>query len=189
MIVAAAFAIFAAILFYFGEDHSECCKSSISDTTASSLDMHHSSESKQPKTNNIKKTTSSGSTKANKMTLLDELTDAATGLSLPRTKRFSRSELTCLGVGVRAKSITVAKVNVYTVGLYVDPRPARGALKKYAQSDPAKLKGDASVFKVLEHPGGFTKYLHLVFARTVGAHKVVDALTSMKGVDMKVLDR
>lgn len=53
-----------------------------------------------------------------KAPLSKEVKDAATGLVLPRTKRFppSKADLTCLGVGVRAKSIAVAKVNVYTVG-------------------------------------------------------------------------
>lgn len=51
-------------------------------------------------------------------TLSKEVKDPATGLVLPRTKRFppSKAVLTCLGVGVRAKSIAIAKVNVYTVG-------------------------------------------------------------------------
>lgn len=53
-----------------------------------------------------------------KASLPKEAKDPATGLALPRTKRFppSKAVLTCLGVGVRAKSIAVAKVNVYTVG-------------------------------------------------------------------------
>lgn len=53
-----------------------------------------------------------------KAPLSKEVKDAATGLVLPRTKRFppSKADLTLLGVGVRAKSIAVAKVNVYTVG-------------------------------------------------------------------------
>lgn len=55
---------------------------------------------------------------AAKASLSKEVKDPATGLALPRTKRFppSKANLTCLGVGVRAKSIAVAKVNVYTVG-------------------------------------------------------------------------
>lgn len=74
-------------------------------------------------------------------------------------------------------------------GLYVEAKGARGALKKYAGSDPAALSKDKSLFKVLGQPGGFAKYLHLVFARSVGAQKVVDALTSVKGVGQDVLDR
>ena len=120
--------------------------------------------------------------------LSKEIMDAATGLTLPRTKRFSKSELTCLGVGVRAKSIAIAKVNVYTVGLYVEPKGARRALRKYAGSDQASLRKDASVFKILG-TAGFNKYLHLVFARKVGAKKVVEALTTVKGVSKDVLDR
>lgn len=76
-----------------------------------------------------------------------------------------------------------------TAGLYVDPKGARGALKKYAGSDPASLSKDKSLFKVLGQAGGFSKYLHLVFARSVGAQKVVDALTSVKGVGQDVIDR
>lgn len=74
-------------------------------------------------------------------------------------------------------------------GLYVDPKGARGALKKYAGLDPASLSKDKSLFKALGQAGGFAKYLHLVFARSVGAQKVVDALTSVKGVSKDVLDR
>lgn len=57
-----------------------------------------------------------------KTPLSKEVKDTATGLVLPRTKRFppSKADLTCLGVGVRAKSIAVAKVNVYTVGELMD---------------------------------------------------------------------
>lgn len=76
-----------------------------------------------------------------------------------------------------------------TTGLYVDPKGARGALKKFAGSDPASLRKDKSLFKVLGQAGGFSKYLHLVFARSVGAQKVVDALTSVNGVGKGVLDR
>ena len=71
----------------------------------------------------------------------------------------------------------------------MDPKGARGALKRYAGSDPASLSKDKSLFKVLGQAGGFSKYLHLVFARSVGAQKVVDALTSVKGVGKDVLDR
>lgn len=55
---------------------------------------------------------------AAKTTLSKEVKDDATGLVLPRTKRFgsSKASLTCLGAGVRAKSIAITKVNVYTVG-------------------------------------------------------------------------
>lgn len=42
---------------------------------------------------------------------------------------------------------------------------------------------------MLGQAGGFSKYLHLVFARSVGAQKVVDALTSVQGVGRDVLDR
>lgn len=118
-----------------------------------------------------------------------EVKDEATGLVLPRTKRFSTSALTCLGVGVRAKTFAIAKVKVYTVGLYVEPKGARRALKKYAGADPAKLSNDASLFKSLGQAGGFNKYLHLVFARVVGAQKVVDALTAVTGVREDVLSK
>ncbi|CAM9565800.1 unnamed protein product [Choristocarpus tenellus] len=116
-----------------------------------------------------------------------ELVDAATRITLPRTRRFSSTkDLFCLGVGVRAKSIAVVKVNVYTVGLYVDAKPAKGTLKNFKGKKPAKLSGDASLYKVLGQPG-FTKYLHLIFARAVEAQKVVDALTAVKGVSSDVL--
>lgn len=118
-----------------------------------------------------------------------EVKDPVTGLTLPRTKRFSKMDLTCLGVGVRYKSLGVANVNVYTVGLYVEPKGARGSLKKYAGADPKALRKDDALFKTLGQAGGFSKCLHLVFARSVGAHKVVDALTSVKGVREEILTK
>lgn len=128
-----------------------------------------------------------------KIVLSKELKDKATGIIIPRHKKFGKSELTCLGVGVRAKSIAVANINVYSVGLYVDDKPARHALKKFGDDDPLKLKNDESVFNALgahnSFGGGFKKYLHLVFARPVAATKVVDALTTVKDVDKKVLAR
>lgn len=189
--VAAAFALFAVFLFCARDEHgawrpNPFCVSPMctENRPAATVSIAGSKANKPP--NTAARSTSKGGTST---PLSKEVKDAATGLSLPRTKRFTRSELTCLGVGVRAKSIAIAKISVYTVGLYVEPKGARGALKKYAGSDPASLKSDASLFKVLGEAGGFHKYLHLVFARGVAAQKVVDALTSVKGVREDVLAR
>lgn len=75
------------------------------------------SSKKQPRAAASKPTKQAAAATA-KAPLSKEVKDAATGLVLPRTKRFppSKADLTCLGAGVRAKSIAVAKVNVYTVG-------------------------------------------------------------------------
>ncbi|CAM9518047.1 unnamed protein product, partial [Sphacelaria rigidula] len=125
--------------------------------------------------------------------LSKQLTDKSTGIKMPRHKKFWKSGMTCLGVGVRAKSIAVAKVNVYAVGLYVETKPAKHALKKFGDDDPIKLRTDDSVFDALgvhnSFGAGFKKYLHLVFARSVSAAKVVDSLTALKGVNKETLDR
>lgn len=185
--VAAAFALFAVFLFCARDEHGAWrpipfCVSPATCTDNLPTATVNIAGSKQSKSRS--KEGASTATPLSK-----EVKDAATGLSLPRTKCFTKSGLTCLGVGVRAKSIVIAKVNVYTVGLYVEPKGARGALKKYAGADPEKLRDDASLFKVLGQAGGFNRYLHLVFARGVGAQKVVDALTSVKDVREDVLTR
>lgn len=192
--VAAAFALFAVFLFCARDEHgawrpNPFCVSPMctENRPAATVSIAGSKANKPPNTAAWSK--SKGLGLGASTPLSKEVRDAATGLSLPRTKRFTRSDLTCLGVGVRAKSIAIAKVSVYTVGLYVEPKGARGALKKYAGSDPASLRSNASLFKVLGEAGGFHKYLHLVFARGVAAQKVVDALTSVKGVREDVLAR
>lgn len=193
LLAAAAFALFAVLIFFSKRDDIAGCNSAISwlssrgtcDANTAAADVKASPASgkgrddkKQP-----------AAKKTGKVALTEELKDDATGIKLPRNKKFSKSVLTCLGVGVRTKTIVVASVNVYSVGLYVDARPARGALKKFSGADPDKLKEDSSLFQVLGQPGSFTKYLHLVFTRGVGAQKVVDALTSVKGVEETVLSR
>lgn len=199
VVAAAAFGLFAILVFFLREDHpGGCCnKHKIKlPSTSAAIDMSTDLDVQQPDMKLSKKQLTkeippkqAAASKTKPTALSKEVRDAATGLSLPRTKKFTKSDLLCLGVGVRAKSIAIAKVNVYTVGLYVDPKGARGALKKFAGADPGELKGDGSLFKILGQPGGFTKYLHLVFARSVTAQKVVDALTSVQGVDEKILER
>ncbi|CAM9574075.1 unnamed protein product, partial [Hapterophycus canaliculatus] len=129
-------------------------------------------------------------TKKVKTPLSPEVEDPDTGLVLPRVKRFSSGEdLVCLGVGARVKKIAFVHVNVYTVGLYVEPKRAREVLKDYAGADPASLPNDPELFKLLQ-TGGLDKFLHLVFARNVSAQKVVDAVVdAVKGVSADVLDR
>jgi len=55
---------------------------------------------------------------AKKTPLSKEVRDPATGIVFQRKKRFplSKADLTCLGVGVRAKNLGITKVNVYSVG-------------------------------------------------------------------------
>ena len=188
LVVAAAFALFAAFLFCARDEHGAwrtdyLCLFSEEHSCQTAIGLDDKGDiPAQAKASPIKK-------KGAATPLSKDVKDAATGLTLPRTKRFSKATLTCLGVGVRAKSIAVAKVNVYTVGLYVDPKGARGSLEKYAGVDPKALSKDRTLYKTLGQAGGFTKYLHLVFARSVGAQKVVDALTSVKGVREDVLTK
>lgn len=199
LLAAALFAILAVVLFYIREDNDVCCKFVVDDRLPKATGVSEASDELPSKAaKHVDRTPTPPAKKSKpvplrkskgKAALPEEVKDEATGLSLPRTKRFSKSELVCLGVGTRAKSIAIAKVNVYTVGLYVDAKPARGALKKFAGAEPSTLKKDASLFKILGQAGGFTKYLHLVFARVVNAQKVVDALTSVKDVKEDVLAR
>ncbi len=76
----------------------------------------------------------------------------------------------------------------HATGLYVEGKGARSALKKFADLDPHSASKDKDLFKVLGQAGGFSKYLHLIFARGVGAQRVVDAFTSVKDVDQEVLN-
>lgn len=74
-------------------------------------------------------------------------------------------------------------------GLYVEPKRAREVLKDYAGADPADLPNDPELFNLLQ-TGGLDKFLHLVFARSVSAQKVVDAVVdAVTGVSPDVLDR
>ncbi len=59
---------------------------------------------------------------AKKTPLSKEVRDPATGIVFQRKKRFplSKADLTCLGVGVRAKNLGITKVNVYSVGEFVN---------------------------------------------------------------------
>lgn len=179
---AVGFALFAFLIYLVKQKQQGACNSSF--FSAKSAEVCNATYRVQVDGKNKRR---------EKIVLSKELTDKATGIKIPRHQKFGKSQLTCLGVGVRAKSIAIAKVNVYSVALYVEDKPARHALKKFRGEDPRTLSNDDSVFYALgahnSFGGGFKKYLHLVFARPVGATKIVDALTSVKDVDEDVLAR
>jgi hypothetical protein len=77
-------------------------------------------------------------------------TEPATGISMPRAEKFGgASELRLLGVGVRAKALMMIKVNVYAVGLYVEPKAAAKALAKFSKEEPSKLQSNAAFYQTL----------------------------------------
>ena len=124
--VAVAFALFAVFLYCARDEHGAWrtdCLCLFSEEHTCSAAIRTDGKGDAPEPANKRKRGGSATP------LSKEVKDAATGLALPRTKRFSKADLTCLGVGVRYKSLGVAHVNVYTVGLYVDPKGARGSLK------------------------------------------------------------
>ena len=62
------------------------------------------------------------------------------------------------------------KVNVYSVGLYLESS-SLSKLKAYKGKDTQTLTKDKSYYQTLLKPG-MGRALHLVFARSVGAEKV-----------------
>mmetsp|Transcript_15214 Transcript_15214/g.19474 ORF Transcript_15214/g.19474 Transcript_15214/m.19474 type:complete len:305 (-) Transcript_15214:324-1238(-) len=111
---------------------------------------------------------------------ITDITEPSTGIDFKVSNTFV-SKLTLLGVGVRAKNLGVAMVNVYAVGLYVDKNKASKALSSY------KTKSiDSGAHSILMTPN-FTKAMYLKFARGVGAQKIVDALAAVEGVDADVV--
>jgi Chalcone isomerase like len=77
------------------------------------------------------------------------VTEPATGITLPRAEKFGASELSLLGVGVRAKTLVMIKVNVYAVGLYVEPKAAAKALARFTKEEPSKLQSNAAFYEAL----------------------------------------
>jgi Chalcone isomerase like len=77
------------------------------------------------------------------------VTEPATGITMPRVEKFGASELSLLGVGVRAKTLVMIKVNVYAVGLYVEPKAAAKALAKFTKEEPSKLQSNAAFYETL----------------------------------------
>ena len=115
----------------------------------------------------------------------NKITDKATGISFPTSKSFgfSRKSYSLLGAGVRAKSLYVAEVNVYSVGLYVDGGVAKNVLKKFKGKSSEDIAKDKTFYDTLLTSKGLDQILYLTFARGVAAEKVVDALTSVENVD------
>ncbi|CEM34595.1 unnamed protein product [Vitrella brassicaformis CCMP3155] len=115
------------------------------------------------------------------------LKDKVTGIEFPCEATFPGTpKMTLLGAGPRRKNLGIAKVNVYSVGLYVEPKEAAKALSSFKGESEESLMNDDRFYDTLlgkEVP----KLVLLKFARTVGAHKVADALSAVKGVEPEVV--
>lgn len=118
----------------------------------------------------------------------DRLVDKATGIAFESAHALSNAApYALLGAGPRKKNLFVVEVNVYSVGLYVDPAQAGKALGAFKGKAADALANDEGFYKALAS-SSLDKALHLVFARSVPAGKVVDALTALEGVDKAVLE-
>jgi hypothetical protein len=110
-----------------------------------------------------------------------DVKEKITGISFKDTISAGGKSLTLVGCGDRKKAIVgPVAVNVYAVGLYVDPSPAKAAAPADAA---AAAKALAS--------GSYTKALKIIMARTVGAQKIGDALAEalepkVKGTDAPI---
>ena len=90
-----------------------------------------------------------GAGAAKKTPLSKEVKDPATGIVFQRTKSFppSKTDLTCLGVGVRAKSLGFTKVNVYSVGeraRILFPASRCGIARERTRMRCSSLSGDGN---------------------------------------------
>jgi Chalcone isomerase like len=88
------------------------------------------------------------------------VTEPATGITMPRAEKFGASELSLLGVGVRAKTLVMIKVNVYAVGLYVEPKAAAKALARFTKEEPSKLQSSAAFYETLLKASHSSTYAH-----------------------------
>ena len=97
------------------------------------------------------------------------------------------------GVGVRVKTIGPVKAKVYSAGLYA-PKGAVVSKCKGIKCDSASSLAKSKDFENVFVKPGFEKTIKLRMARTVGAEKMVDAISDslsprLNGKDPKALDR
>jgi len=91
--------------------------------------------------------------------------ESATGLefSAEYCTRGASGCTTVAGLGVRAKRILGLKnINVYAVGLYVDPSGLRAKLAKYKGQNQDKLVADSSLYKDFVAAKGVDKTVRLI---------------------------
>lgn len=96
---------------------------------------------------------------------------------------------TLQGVGARSKKIAGIKtVNVYSVGLFVDPAAAKTALKAFKGMSPEKLAKDQKFFDALVSADDVEKTLHLniAFGR-ISSSQFWDAIEGQLAGPMKQL--
>ncbi|CAM9813777.1 unnamed protein product, partial [Chrysoparadoxa australica] len=116
--------------------------------------------------------------------------DPATGVTFARHGSFGKGgsiKAYCMGAGVRAKALVVANVNVYSAALYVEPKGAAKALASFSGTPSKTLANSKNFYGALMQPG-FAKFVQLKFVRSVGAQKIVDALTAISDVSAEALE-
>jgi len=120
-----------------------------------------------------------------------EVVDKVTGLVFPMHRILPHGgrgrELTLLGVGPRRKNLFVVEVNVYAVGLYLETS-LLGRLKAFRGKSSEALAKEVKYYATLMKEGsGLNRALYLIFARTVPAGKIVEALAAVDGVKKEVM--
>jgi len=121
----------------------------------------------------------------------NEVVDKVTGLSFPIHRSFPYAgkgkDFSLLGAGPRRKNLFVVEVNVYSVGLYVESSHL-GKLRQFKGKDAEVLSQEKGYYATLmKEKNGMNRALELVFARSVPAGKVVEALSALEGVKEEVL--
>eukprot|EP00283_Hemiselmis_rufescens_P010356 CAMPEP_0173419482 /NCGR_PEP_ID=MMETSP1357-20121228/1305_1 /TAXON_ID=77926 /ORGANISM="Hemiselmis rufescens, Strain PCC563" /LENGTH=223 /DNA_ID=CAMNT_0014382129 /DNA_START=143 /DNA_END=814 /DNA_ORIENTATION=+ len=80
------------------------------------------------------------------------------------------------GASIRVKKIAFVPIQVYAVGLYVDPK-ALGELKAWKAKSHSELAGDKSLYRALLKDNKLTKTLRLVMVRTVTGEQMGGAIS------------
>uniref|UniRef100_A0A7S2S0W0 Chalcone-flavonone isomerase family protein n=1 Tax=Rhizochromulina marina TaxID=1034831 RepID=A0A7S2S0W0_9STRA len=108
------------------------------------------------------------------------VTEPSTGLPLPTTLTMvdptsadgAGLGMSLLGCGVRVKKLGMISVNVYALGIFVDAERSKPHLEafKSGTADPRLFEA------LLSREAFFSRMLYMVFARSVSAKQVADAL-------------
>ena len=109
----------------------------------------------------------------------EEVTEPRTGVKFP-----ARADgMSLLGVAVRVKAITIVKVKVYALGLYVSDAALSGPLAAFKGRTTSPESYRELVW------GDFPKELRLHFVRDVDRKRIQEAMReSLAGADPKWLD-
>uniref|UniRef100_A0A6U4UE85 Chalcone isomerase domain-containing protein n=1 Tax=Hemiselmis andersenii TaxID=464988 RepID=A0A6U4UE85_HEMAN len=80
------------------------------------------------------------------------------------------------GTAIRVKKIAFVPIQVYAVGLYVDPK-SLGELKAWKARSHSDLSKDSALFRALLKDNKLTKTLRLVMVRTVTGEQMGSAIS------------